>query len=182
MEAHEIEKYLSELGAELKHRGIKKPVPIMIIGGAYMLLLENAPRTTDDVDVFWLEEEAFQRTRELLSECVLAITSKYALSPGWFNYLTQVIMQNDILIPEGELWKQFGPLHIYVPPKEYILALKITAGRDKDLEDCAILFPQSRITTYEQAKQLLDRYILPKAQEEHAEQIERSLDKLFKNQ
>jgi DNA-binding MarR family transcriptional regulator len=70
---------------------------MMITGGAYMLLLENAPRTTDDVDVFWLEEEAFQRA-------------------------------------------------------------------------------------YEQAKQLLDCYILSKAQEEHAEQIERSLNKLFKNQ
>lgn len=93
-----------------------------------------------------------------------------------------VIMQNDIFIPDGELWKQFGPLHIYVPPKEYILALKIIAGRKKDLEDCAILFPQSGITTYEQAKQLLDRYILPKTQEEHAEQIKSSLDKLFKNQ
>ncbi len=46
-------------------------------------------------------------------------------------------------------------------------------------EGCAILLPQSGIMTYEQAKQLLDRYILPKAQEKHAEQIERSLDKLF---
>ncbi len=182
MEAYEIEKYLSELGVELENRGIKKPVPVMIIGGAYMLLLEKAPRSTNDVDVFWLEEDAFQQARDPLSECVLAITRKYALSPGWFNYLTQVIMQDDILIPDGELWKQFGPLHIYVPPKEYILALKITAGRDKDLEDCAILFPQSEISTYEQAQQLLDRYILPKAQKEHAEQIERSLNKLFKNQ
>lgn len=182
MEAHEIEKYLSELGAELENRGVKKPVPMMIIGGAYMLLLENAPRSTNDVDVFWLEEEAFQQARELLSECVLAVTRKYALSHGWFNYLTQFLMQNDIFIPDGKLWKQFGPLYIYVPPKEYILALKIIAGRDKDLDDCAILFPQSGITTYEQAKQLLDRYILPKAQEEHAEQIERSLNKLFENQ
>jgi len=71
---------------------------------------------------------------------------------------------------------------LYVPPKEYILALKITAGRKKDLEDCAILLPQTKIETPEQAQQLLDRYILPQAQEEHAEQIERSLNKLFKNQ
>jgi hypothetical protein len=182
MDAHEIEKYLSELGAELAKRGVKKPVPIMIIGGAYMLLLEKAPRTTNDVDVFWLEEEAFQRAREPLSECVLAVTRKYALSPDWFNYLTQFLMQNDIFVPDGELWKQFGPLHIYVPPKEYILALKITAGRDKDLDDCAILFPQSGIVTYEQAKQLLDRYILPETQKKHAEQIERSLNRLFKDQ
>ena len=82
----------------------------------------------------------------------------------------------------SKLWKRFGPLHIYVPPKEYILALKITAGRDKDLEDCAILLPQTKIETYEQAQQLLDRYILPEAQQEYAEQIERSLNKLFKNQ
>jgi hypothetical protein len=181
MEAHEIEKYLSELGTELANRGVKQPVPMMIIGGAYMLLLEKAPRVTDDVDFFWLEEDTFQQMRETLSECVLAITSRYMLSPGWFNYLTQIIMQSDILIPDGELWKQFGPLHIYVPPKEYILALKITAGRDKDFEDCAILLPQTKIETREQARQLLDRYILPGAQKKHAEQIERSLNKLFKS-
>ncbi len=88
-------------------------------------------------------------------------------------------MQDDIIIPEGELWKQFGPLHIYVPPKEYILALKIVAGREKDLDDCVILLPRTQITTLQQARQLLDQYILPQAQEEHAEQIEHSLSELF---
>ena len=86
------------------------------------------------------------------------------------------------LIPHSKLWKQFGPLHIYIPPKEYILALKIIAGRRKDLEDCAILLPQTTIETHEQAQKLLDRYILPEAQVEHAEQIEYSLNELFKMQ
>lgn len=54
MDAREIGKYLKEVGMELKKQGIKKPIRLMIIGGAYMLLLENAPRTTNDVDVFWL--------------------------------------------------------------------------------------------------------------------------------
>ncbi|HLZ55819.1 MAG TPA: hypothetical protein VKR06_02635 [Ktedonosporobacter sp.] len=179
MDAPEIEKYLAELGSELKSRGVKKPIRIMIIGGAYMLLLENAPRTTNDIDIFWLEEEAFQHKRAILSECALAITRRYTLPLEWFNYLTQILMQNDIIIPDGTLWKRFGPLHIYVPSKEYILALKITAGRDKDFDDCDILLPQTRIKTREQAQQLLDRYILPKAQEDHAEQIEGSLDHLF---
>jgi hypothetical protein len=128
-----------------------------------MLLLEQAPRSTNDVDIFWLEEDAFQQTRGALSECVQTITRRYALNPDWFNYLTQIIMQNDIIIPHSELWQQFGPLHIYIPPKEYILALKIIAGRRKDLEDCAILLPQTTIVTHEQAQKLLDRYILPKA-------------------
>jgi hypothetical protein len=90
-------------------------------------------------------------------------------------------MQNDVLIPHGKLWKQFGPLHVHIPPREYILALKIMAGRDKDLVDCAILLPQTNIKTREQARQLLDQYILPEAQESHAEQIEDSLNKLFQS-
>ena len=90
-------------------------------------------------------------------------------------------MQSDVIIPHGKLWKRYGPLHIYIPPKEYMLALKIMAGRDKDLADCAILLPQTTIKTRQQAQQLLDRYILPEAQEKNAEQIENSLNKLFQN-
>ena len=55
MNARDIETYLAELGAELKRRGVKKPVRTMLIGGAYMLVLELAPRTTEDIDIFWLE-------------------------------------------------------------------------------------------------------------------------------
>ncbi len=182
MDSLEIEKYLAEIGAELKRRSVKRPIRMMLIGGAYMLLLENSPRATNDIDIFWLEEEAFRQTRIILSESVLAITRKHTLHPNWFNYLTQILMQNDIIIPGCKLWKRFGPLHIYIPPKKYILALKIMAGRDKDLEDCGILLPQTKIKTRKQAKQLLDHYILPEAQEKNAEQIEYSLSELFKNQ
>ncbi len=88
MDAAEIEEYLKEVGTELKKRNVTKPVRLMLIGGAYMLLLENAPRATNDVDIFWLEEEAFQSTRNVLSECALAVTKKYKLQADWFNYLT----------------------------------------------------------------------------------------------
>ena len=180
MEAHDIEHYLAELGAELKRRGVKKPIDMMLIGGAFMLLLANAPRTTDDVDMFWLDMETFQRALTPLRESVQAITQKYALDTGWFNYTAQMLMYDEIFIPNGKLWKRFGPLHIYTPPKEYILALKITAGRDKDLADCAILLAQTKIRTRQQAQQLLDRYITPEGQEKNAETIANSLDELFR--
>src|SRR5947208_7166141 len=62
MQAQEIEHYLAELGAALQDQGIVKPVRLLLIGGAYMMLLANAPRTTDDVDIFWIEEgEDFQK-------------------------------------------------------------------------------------------------------------------------
>jgi hypothetical protein len=179
MEARDIKRYLADLGAALKNRGVKQPLRMMLIGGAYMLLLENAPRSTEDVDIFWLEEDAFERMREILSACMLEVARKHTLPPNWFNFLTQVILMHDIYIPDGTLWKQFGPLHIYIPPREYILALKMTAGRPKDLDDCAILLPKTAIQTIEQAQELLDKYILPEAQEQHGEQIEKSLDILF---
>jgi len=179
MEARDIKRYLADLGAALKNRGVKKPLRMMLIGGAYMLLLENAPRSTEDIDIFWLEEDAFERMREVLSACMLEVARKHMLPPNWFNFLTQVILMHDIYIPDGTLWKRFGPLHIYIPPREYILALKMTAGRPKDLDDCAILLPKTSIQTIEQAQELLNTYILPDAQEEHGEQIEKSLDILF---
>jgi hypothetical protein len=63
MDAKEIETYLAELGAELKSRGVVKPIRLMLIGGAYMLVLERASRTTEDIDIFWLEGDAFQHMR-----------------------------------------------------------------------------------------------------------------------
>jgi hypothetical protein len=179
MQARDIKRYLADLGAALKNRGVKKPLRMMLIGGAYMLLLENAPRSTEDIDIFWLEEDAFERMREVVSACMLEVARKHMLPPNWFNFLTQVILMQDIYIPDGTLWKRFGPLYIYIPPREYILALKMTAGRPKDLDDCAILLPKTTIQTIEQAQELLNTYILPEAQEEHGEQIEKSLGILF---
>jgi hypothetical protein len=34
LEAEDIERYLTELGTELKNRGLKKPVRVLLIGGA----------------------------------------------------------------------------------------------------------------------------------------------------
>src|SRR5262249_31167706 len=110
---------------------------------------------------------------------VQAIASKYALPPNWFNYLTQMLIYDKIMMPRGKLWKRFGPLHVYAPSKEYILALKILAGRDQDLADCSILLPPTRIRTRQPAQRVSDRYILPDAQQEEAETIASSLDVLF---
>lgn len=93
-----------------------------------------------------------------------------------------MLLYDQVTIPKGKLWKRYGPLSIYVPPKEYILALKILAGREKDIDDCAILLPQTKVKTRQQAQQLLGQYILLQAQQENAEQIEYALDELFGRQ
>jgi hypothetical protein len=57
MKAEDFENYLSQLGQELLKRGIQEPIHLLLIGGAYMLLLTNTARNTDDIDIFWLEND-----------------------------------------------------------------------------------------------------------------------------
>ena len=90
-----------------------------------------------------------------------------------------MLMYDEVIVPVGKLWKRFGPLHIYAPPWEYILALKIAAGRDKDLADCAILLSKTQIRTREQAQQVVERYLLPVGLQKNAESIEHALRWLF---
>lgn len=183
LKAEDIENYLSQLGQDLLKRGIREPVHVLLIGGAYMLLLTNTARNTDDIDIFWLEEEeGLQRALRPFQEGVIAVSKANQISLNWLNYMTHLLMYDLVTIPDGNLWKTYGPLHIYAPPEEYILALKIFAGRDKDIEDCKVLLQQIKIKTRQQAQTLLGRYILPDAQQNNAETIARSLDLLFGKQ
>lgn len=146
MQAEDIKKYLVQLGQELSNAGVQKPIHVLMIGGAYMLLLMHAPRSTDDVDFFWLEEDegVLQQAIYALRDGVQVVAAKNELEIDWFNYMTHLLMYDQVHIPKGRLWKQCGPLHIHIPPKEYILALKIVAGRDKDIADNKILLPQTK--------------------------------------
>src|SRR5437879_9336304 len=131
MKAEDIENYLSQLGQELLKRGIQEPIHLLLIGGAYMLLLTNTSRNTDDIDIFWLEEEeGLQRALRPLQESVIAVAEANDIGLNWLNYMTHLLMYDLVIIPDGNLWKTYGPLHIYAPPEEYIFALKMFVGRD----------------------------------------------------
>src|SRR6266536_166009 len=146
-------------------------------------LLAEFSMKADDIDICWLEEEeGLQRALRPLQESVIAVAEANQIDPNWLNYMTQLLMYDLVIVPEGNLWKTFGPVHIYAPPQEYILALKIFAGRDKDIEDCKILLKQGEISSRQQAQLLLDRYILPDARQNNAETIARSLDILYGKQ
>src|SRR2546423_15294012 len=130
--------------------------------------------------ICWMEEsEDFQRARQALRDGVQAIASKYTLPPNWFNYLTQLLIYDKIIMPRGKLWKRYGPLQVYGPPKEFVFALKILAGRDQDLAGCRVFLPQTPFRPRQQGQRVLDRYLLPEAPQEGAETIPSSLDVLF---
>ena len=107
------------------------------------------------------------------------IKQRHDLDADWLNYLAQMLMFDEMIVLDGNLWKRFGPLHVYAPASEYILALKITARRRKDLDDGAILLPNTTTWTRQQAQQVLDRYVLLSGQQKNAESIENALNRLF---
>jgi len=80
-----------------------------------MLLLANAPHSTKGIDIFWLDEDGLQRAYAPLRESVQVITQKHDLDADWLNYLAQMLVYDEVIVPDGKLWKRFGPLHIYAP-------------------------------------------------------------------
>ena len=102
MKAEDIENYLSQLGQELLKRGIREPIHVLLIGGAYMLLLTNTARNTDDIDIFWLEEEeGLQRALRPLQESVSSVARANQISLNWLNYMTHLLMYDLVGIPDG---------------------------------------------------------------------------------
>lgn len=81
-------------------------------------------------------------------------------------------------VPEGTFWRTFGALEVYLPPKEYILALKLIAGRHKDADDIAALCGELQIQTRQQGQNLVDRYHPDKEMQELSD-LDRTLRDFF---
>ena len=65
-----------------------------------------------------------------------------------------------------------------LPTSDYILALKLLAGRQKDRDDIYTLSQQLKIRTREQAQQLVDRYI-PNKQVQQINDLDDKLNLFF---
>jgi hypothetical protein len=147
MERQDIEQLLQELGDELEHKRVKDPVQVMITGGAYMVLTVQNRQFTEDIDFFPLNFELSTDP----SKQTKAFTMLGELGPD----------------PVFQLWATFKKLQVYLPQLNYILALKLFAGRQKDMDDIQALCQQLGITTRSQAQAILDAYVYPRWQQEY---------------
>jgi hypothetical protein len=164
MNARDIEICLAHLGDELTNQGIQRPVRILLLGGAFMLTQVKVRRTTDDIDVLPLDGgDADEATgipiAVALWNATHAVASSQNLPTTWFNTVIADFVRAAGEIPTGTLWHKYGPLEIYLPPREYILALKLIANRQKDQRDIRALCRHLKIHTRQQAQQLVDTYI-----------------------
>ena len=161
MEAQEIEVYLADLGQELQDLGVEEPVRILMIGGAFMLTQLHNRSTTQDVDVLLkdVDDPTVSLLYQTFRTAVQAVASRNQLSITWVNDVIADFLRNIGTVPEGVLWRTYAMLEVYIPPDEYILALKLLAGRQKDREDILALCRQLHIQIREQAQQIVDYYV-----------------------
>lgn len=161
MQAQEIEAHLADLGQELQDLGVEHPVRILMIEGAFMLTQVCNQSMTDDVDMLLkdVDDPTTSPLYWIFKTAVQAVASRNQLSITWINDMIADFIRNIGTVPEGVLWRTYTMLEVYIPPREYILALKLLANRKKDQEDIMALCKHLNVQTCEQAQQVVDRYV-----------------------
>lgn len=120
----EIELYLEMLGRELMAQG--KQGSILLLGGVVMLVRVGNRTATHDIDA------VFDREKSAIYKAAKEIAEREGLPDDWINEAAKVAIRSH---PPAILWKQYPGLDVYMPKLEYILAMKIEAGRAQDRAD-----------------------------------------------
>jgi hypothetical protein len=169
---------LKLLGEELEALQIQQPVRLLMIGGAFMITQFGNRTVTEDVDVFTRLDRESEEYR-LFREAIRWIAQDVHVSQKWVSDTIGDFMELVGPVPAGTLWLKHGMLEIFIPESEYVLALKLLAGRKKDVEDILVLFQQLRIETRAQARALLQAYVSKPMLEDYRAKVGRLLRKLL---
>lgn len=181
MQAEEIEAHLAELGQELQEMGLQRPIRILLVGGAFMLTQIRNRQATDDIDIVIkdVKDTTTPWLYQTFKAAIRSVAMKNKIPTSWLNDVIGDFLRDLGSVPDGKLWRTYGKLEVYLPPEEYILALKLLAGRPKDRNDILALCKRLQVQTREQAQQVLDRYI-PNKQLQRMNKIEKTLTRFFK--
>jgi hypothetical protein len=182
MQAQEIETYLVKLDQELANERVQHSIRMLLVGGAFMLTQIHNRSATDDIDVLLkdVEDTTASPLYQTFRNAVRIVASKNRLPVTWINDVIGDFIRDTSAVPEGVLWRKYTILEIYVPPGEYILALKLLAGRPKDINDIEALSQRLHIHTRKQAQQLVDQYI-PNKQVQQMNHLDITLSNFFHN-
>jgi hypothetical protein len=161
MDKNQIVQVLKNLGDELDDLGQKKTIKLLIIGGAYMLTQIGNRDATTDIDGKVLEIKDPMNSQDYLvfKNATHFVANDNKLEYAWFSDNISDFLDIVGPLPQLTRWKKFGKLEVYIPPAEYILALKFIAGRRKDRDDIFALCKKLHIRTRRQAHDIMDAYV-----------------------
>ena len=126
--AEDIKRYLSEVNEELRSMDVKGE--ICLYGGAVMAIAYNARPDTDDVDAVFEPVRQVRRAARLVAE-------RNGLPIGWLNDAVEIFLARH----ERRILLDLSHLKIYVPPPDYLLAMKVLSARadTMDQDDLKVL-------------------------------------------
>ncbi len=161
MNANDIERYLLLVGEELQAMDISEPIQLLLIGGSYMLTQVRNRATTGDIDAVWLYPEIYSDSEiyRLFKAAVQFVATDEGLDASWLNSDVGDFVLLAGPLPKMKLWKKFAVIHVYLPPRDFILAHKLVAARNKDIDDVEALLSQLEVDTRKKAQGILDKYI-----------------------
>jgi len=133
MNTSTVERALRQLGKVLVYH---REIEILLVGGAAGMVtgVFSAGRTTMDCDVMvYIPPDAMSAVEFAADQ----VAAEFELSPSWLNSAVQI--RRDAL-PNG--WEQrkilvstSGRLHVLAVSRPDLIAMKMLAGRDQDIED-----------------------------------------------
>jgi hypothetical protein len=177
LSTQEIDTYFQTLNEELETRPITKPVRLIVVGGAFMISFIKNRSATKDVDIIPLsfpdttnEDQATKAFRSAAN----AVAKKHGIKRDWINDVVASFAPEPGPVT---LWRDYPNLQVYIPSPEYILVLKLLAGRDRDEDDIQALFTLLTIQTRREAQLLVNRYASAQWQAEC--NLNATLDALF---
>jgi hypothetical protein len=149
MNKGDIERYLQLLGQELQSRNTTGT--ILLLGGAVMLLEVGNRATTQDIDASFEGSNA-----SLIRQAVVIIAQREGLVRDWLNDAAKGFLYSR---PPTILWRQYPGLNVYFPSLDYILAMKIIAGRPRDIEDAKALIQKLQISDEHLLLSIVTKYV-----------------------
>jgi predicted nucleotidyltransferase len=135
---------LERLGTVLHSRGLD--ANLYVVGGAAMAFAYKRDRVTRDIDAIVApNEEVFAAAREVGEEL--------KLPEEWINDTARAFLP-DVRLDAGTLVFEAPGISVRAAPAEVLLAMKILAGRTKDLEDIRMLAQLLELNTAAQVTEL----------------------------
>lgn len=147
MTADEIRQYFAELNEEL--RAVEVKGEICLYGGAVMCLAFNARAATKDVDAVFEPVKQIRRAAGI-------VAARHGLRKDWLNHAVRIF----VTAHRKRVLLALSHLTVYVPEPDYLLAMKVLAGRveSQDRNDVRFLVRHLGITSADEVTEIVARY------------------------
>ena len=147
MDGGEIVAALTDLAAEVGRRGIR--AKLFLVGGAVMVLVFGARTGTADVDGAASNPAVYEVARQ--------VGQRRGLPDEWINDAAKGFIPLAVE-PDWQPVLAVGDVEIVAADEWTMLAMKLRAGRTRDLRDVRFLLERCRIATEQDALALYDEY------------------------